>query len=408
MFTKMKRADADGCQRRRGDGNGKRMRATAEQVRWFRLRRSGLVEPFATPEEAARGLAGVQAQILTAATLALWNRSATGAETDAAVAVRLFEARTLLRLWGQRHTLHLYDPADWPVIHAAFANRRTWWERDAERDPAVEIAAFREGIARAAALLRERGTLSRKELRAAGIPLPEGLFSPWGGVFAELVRIGEACHARWDGGEARYAHRSHWLPELPWTPPTAAEANVELARRYFHGYGPATAADFGYWRGGAAGPAKAAVAALDGELTEVEADGEGNGRWLVCREDVDRLFETPPEREGWPVRTLGRFDPLLLGHRVKDWVVPSKYYDRVWRPAGHIEGTVLAHGRAVATWRYDRIGAGQLAVRVFPFRSPLPRHVGQEVRRRAREVARFFGLTLAAVRIERSSQARRP
>ncbi len=381
------------------------MRVSEEQIRWFRLRRSGLVEPFGTPEEAARKLAGVQAQILTASMLAMWNRSAEGAATEAEVAVRLFEGRTLLRLWGQRHTLHLYDTTDWPVIHSAFADRRTWWERDAERDPAVEIAEFREGVVRAAALLRERGTLSRKELRAANIPMPEALFSPWGGVFAELVRIGEACHARWDGGEARYAHRSHWLPALAWTPPTAAEANVELARRYFRCYGPATVADFAYWRGGAAGPSRAAVETLGGELSEVEGEA---GRLLLAPEDVDALFETPPEREAWPVRMLGRFDPLLLAHRVKDWVVPAEFYGRVWRPAGHIEGTVIAHGRAVATWRYDRIGAGQLAVRVFPFRPPLARHVGKELRRQAREVARFFGLKLSEVRIERSATAKVP
>ena len=308
----------------------------------------------------------------------------------------------MLRLWGQRHTLHLYDSTDWPVIHAAFADRLTWWERDAERDPAVEIAEFREGVARAAALLRERGTLSRKELRASGIPMPEALFSPWGGVFAELVRIGEACHARWEAGEARYAHRSHWLPGLTWAPPTAADATAELARRYFRCYGPATVGDFTYWRGGAAGPGRAAVAALESELAEVEI---GGGRSLVRREDVDMLFETPPEREQWPVRLLGRFDPLLLGHRIKDWVVPANSYNRVWRPAGHIEATVLEHGRAVATWRYDRIGSDRLAIRVFPFRAPLPRHVGKEVRRQAREVARFFGLKLAEVRIERSSAA---
>ena len=378
------------------------MHATEEQIRWFRLRRSGLLEPFATPEATARALAGVQAQILTASMLAMWNRSASGASTEAEVAARLFDERTLLRLWGQRHTLHLYDTADWPLVHAAFADRRTWWERDAARDPAVEIAEFREGVARAAALLRERGTLSRKELRAARVPMPEALFSPWGGVFAELVRIGEACHARWDGGEARYAHRSHWLPGLAWTPPTAAEANVELARRYFRCYGPAAAADFAYWRGGAAGPGQASVKALETELAEVDTDG---GPLLIAREDVETLFETPPEPAQWPVRLLGRFDPLLLAHRVKDWVVPAKCYHRVWRPAGHIEATVLAHGCAVATWRYDRIGAGRLAIRVFPFRAPLPRQVGKEVRRQAREVARFFGLTLAEVRIERSSAA---
>ncbi len=110
-------------------------RLSEEQIRWFRLRRSGLVEPFASPEAAAAGLAGVQAQILTAALLALWNRSAPGRDGEAEVAARLFDARTLLRLWGQRHTLHLYAREDWPTVNAAFAGRRTWWERQARSRP---------------------------------------------------------------------------------------------------------------------------------------------------------------------------------------------------------------------------------------------------------------------------------
>ena len=383
------------------------MRLTETQIRWFRLRRSGLVEPFGSPEDAARSLAGVQAQILTAAMLALWNRTAAGAATEGDVATRLFGEKSLLRLWGQRHTLHLYDTADWPLVHAAHAHRRTWWERDAERDPAVQIDEFREGVRRAGELLRQRGTLSRKELRASGIPLPEALLSPWGGVFAELVRIGEACHARWDGGEARYAHRAHWLPQAEWQPPSAEEAHLELARRYFRCYGPATVGDLAYWRGASTKDARRWVAGLAGELAEIAGETpSGASEMLMLAVDLPIIAETEPEPEAWPVRMLGRFDPLLLAHREKDWVVPAAAYDRVWRPAGHIEGVVLEHGRAVATWRYERIGAAQLAVRVFPFRPPLSRHVAREVRRQAKEVACFFGLKLAAVRIERSKAAR--
>ena len=383
------------------------MHFTEQQIRWFRLRRSGLVEPFVSPETAAQSLAGVQVQILTAAMLALWNRTSVGASTADEVAAKLFEKKSLLRLWGQRHTLHLYDTTDWPLIHAAHVHRRTWWERDAEHDPEVEIAQFREGVKRAGELLRQRGTLSRKGLRAADIPLPEALLSPWGGVFAELVRIGEACHARWDGGEARYAHREHWLPQLIWQPPSAEEAHLELARRYFRCYGPATVGDLAYWRGGATKEARRWMEALGTELAEVEAETPaGPRKMLMLAADLRTAAETPPEREIWPVRMLGRFDPLLLAHREKDWIVPVAAYGRVWRPAGHIEGVVLEYGRAVATWRYDRIGAAQLSIRVFPFRPPLPSHVRQEVRRQSEGVARFFGLRLAAIRIERSMAAR--
>ncbi len=51
------------------------MKATSTHVRWLRLQNSGLVEPFASPEEAAHRLIGVQAQMPPAAALALWNRT---------------------------------------------------------------------------------------------------------------------------------------------------------------------------------------------------------------------------------------------------------------------------------------------------------------------------------------------
>ena len=63
-------------------------RLTEEQIRWFRLRRSGLVEPFASPEAAAASLAGVQAQILPAAlpraAESLRGRRGDGSRTDRA------------------------------------------------------------------------------------------------------------------------------------------------------------------------------------------------------------------------------------------------------------------------------------------------------------------------------------
>jgi hypothetical protein len=373
---------------------------TDAQIRWFRQRRSGLSAPFATPEEAAAALGGVQAQILSAALLALWNRAASGADTAEALAGRLFETRSLIRLWGQRHTLHLYASTDWPMVHAAFAERRTWWEREAAKGSEIDLASYREGIARVGVLLGERGTLSRKELRAAGLDLPPALFSPWGGVFAELARTGIACLARWEGGEARYAHRDHWLPGFAWTPRTALEARSELARRYFGCYGPASLGDFAYWLGTTATAAAAAVDALHDELVTFDAAATSRRKLFGLAADLPELAEPPPEPADWPVRLLGRFDPLLLAHKDKDWVVAAADYSRVWRPAGHIEGVVLDQGRAAATWRYERIGSGKLNVRVFPFRARLPVRVGKAVRRQARAIAKFFGLKLAEVRVE--------
>jgi hypothetical protein len=216
-----------------------------------------------------------------------------------------------------------------------------------------------------------------------------------------LVRLGVACLARWEGGEARYAHRDHWLPGQGWKPPATADALAELARRFFACYGPAGVGDFAYWLGITRTAAKPALEILRDEIVEVQTTAEGQRKLLAMAADLAELNDTPPEPEAWPARMLGRFDPLLLAHREKDWAVAAAYYNRVWRPAGHIEGVVLDQGRAVATWRYDRVPSGKLNVRVFPFRARLPVRVSKAVRRPVRSLAGFFGAKVGDVAVAR-------
>ncbi len=367
------------------------MNLSETHLRWFRLRRSGLTQPFTSPEEAASALAGIQAQILPAAALSLWNR--TVGLTYAAFDKLLHQKRSLVKLWGQRHTLHLYPSQEWPLIHGALAGQPTWWERQATKNGA-DLATYRATIVQLAELLRQRGTLSRSDLRPSGLVLDEAYLSSWGGIFANLVRAGYACHAGQDGNEGRFAHREYWLPDLVWNPPASLEANAELTRRYLRAYGPAAVQDLAYWRGARVGDARRWLAALGDEVAEVEAEGQ---TLLALRADTDALYETPPERAAWPVRLLYRFDPLLLGIKDKSWLVDPACYSRVWRPAGHIEGTILEHGRLAGTWRYDRQGSG-LVVTVFPF-TPFPEHVRTAVERHAAGVAEFFGLPLAEWRM---------
>jgi hypothetical protein len=362
------------------------MQLSTTQLRWFRLRRSGLVGPFSSPETAAAALAGVQAQILPAAGVSLWNRTA--GLTNQTFDNLLHQKRSLVKLWGQRHTLHLYPSQEWPLIHGALAYQSTWWERQAVQNE-TELTTYRAAISHLAELLRERGTLGRSDLRAADLRLDEEHLSSWGGVFASLVREGHACHAGQVGNEGRFAHREYWLPDLEWNPPPADEANIELAQRYLRTYGPATVQDLAYWRGAKVSDARRWLAALDPEIAQVPVDGQN---MLALRTDVEVLQETPPEPEAWPVRMLYRFDPLLLGLKDKSWIVEPATYNRVWRPAGHIEGTVLEHGHIVGTWRYDWKGGG-LVVSVFPFDS-LPGYVQAAIATQATGVAAFFGVEL--------------
>ena len=165
-------------------------------------------------------------------------------------------------------------------------------------------------------------------------------------------------------------------------------------------FGPTTVREYAYWRGITMKRASAGVAGLEDDVVTVAS---GDDELLVLKDDLSSLLEVPPTpRSKWPVKLLYRFDPLLLGHKEKSWLIDMKHYDKVWIAAGHINGTVLVGGRIQGTWNYKRKGAGggkragggkdtRLDIEVRPFRKFGQRLMGT-VEREAKGVAGFFGV----------------
>lgn len=362
------------------------MKLSTLNVRWFRLCRSGLVKQFSSVTEAASKLVGIQAQILPAAALALWNRSTYLTETE--FDNQLYDKKTLVKLWGQRHTLHLYPSEEWPLIYAALRDKKSWWERQVEQQGG-DLLHYKSVLKHIAEYMRQQEAIGRDDLKTLDLDLHESYYSAWGGIFADLVRNGLVCHARRVGNQGQFAHREVWLPDLDWNPPPTEEANIRLARRYLKAYGPATVKDLAYWRGAKISEARRWVAALQSEICTVKLNEQS---LLALKIDLDDLTNPVPHVDEWPIHLLYRFDPLLLGLKDKTWLIDGAYYNRVWRPAGHIEGTVLVGGQIVGTWRYDRKQGG-LIITVSPFSSLSAKTKG-EIEKRAVGVAKFFNKPL--------------
>ena len=370
------------------------MKATSTQLRWFRLRRSGLVEPFTSPEEAAHRLIGVQAQMLPAAALAIWNR--TPGLTHADLKAERLDRRTLVRFWGQRETLHLYAARDWPFLHTVFERRQSILKsRLAE---AGLLADFRRLVARIGRRLAEGEILTHKDIHSTESPvealaLGSGAYGLSAATLMQLVREGVACHGAEQDGKSGFVHREHWLPGLDWSPPPAHEAMPELAVRFLSTYGPTQPSDLAYWYDTTVAEAKGWIESAGSRCSTLEVEG----RTLCCAaKDLDTLTnEPPPPPSRWPVRLLGRWDPMLLALKDKSWLIDNEHKKKVWRPGGNVEATLLIHGRIAGTWRYDRRSKG-LRISLSPF-APLTRGATRAVERQAKAVAKFFGLELAVL-----------
>ncbi|MCP4442605.1 MAG: winged helix DNA-binding domain-containing protein [Aureispira sp.] len=357
------------------------MKIDVNQARWFRFCQSGLNQPFESSEACATQLLGVQAQILNAGAIALWNRLEEFSLSD--FQDLLYTQKTLVKLWGQRKTIHLYTTQDWPTIHKAFVDTPSWWKRKI-KDP-KELAAFDKALDSVVKLLKKEKTLNRALVRDSKLKIPEALTSSWGGLFMDLVFHGHACHGQRKGNQGCFVHREHWVPNLEWTPPTELAAKQWLAQQYFQTYGPATIHDFAYWAGGKVTVMREVVKSLGDKLVEVNYGAQAHWIWHTM---ATELQKNAPSNAQWPTRLLYRFDPLLLPHKDKSWLIEEQYYKSVWKKAAVIDAVILIAGQIKGTWKYTRKGK-RLLIELMPFK-PLSKGILQKLEKEAFRIASFL------------------
>jgi hypothetical protein len=146
---------------------------------------------------------------------------------------------------------------------------------------------------------------------------------------------------RWEGA------RQPLIRTVPRPPVDPAAARLELARRYLHVFGPATAPAFGRWAGIRPQAARAAFASLAPSLTPVRTPiGDG---WILARDEP--AFRRSSVAEA-PARLLPSGDAYFLLHgAARELLVPDAdcrselWTTRVW------PGALLVDGDVVGTWR---------------------------------------------------------
>jgi hypothetical protein len=243
----------------------------------------------------------------------------------------------------------------------------------ADRAVAVIEAALLDAGALTRAALEER--LAACDIPTAGQALPHLLL-------AAALR-GVALLGPVDGAGQRFVLARDWLGSEP---PTRLEGDererslAELARRYLGGHGPATPADLGSWSGLPLRDARAGLEAIAGELVHLG-------------DDLVDLAGDDPAAGRVPPRLLGAFDPLLLGHRDRDLIVPARHARRVHPGGGVVRAVATDDARAFGTWTARRRDE-RLAVEIDGF-APLGARVAGALRAEAADVARFRSLALA-------------
>jgi hypothetical protein len=363
---------------------------TWEQALAWRVRRQLLETPGPdAATEVVRRLAGVQAQVASAAELAVAVRQATWRPEELQRA--LWEDRTLVKTWAMRGTLHLLPADDAGAYLALVGAVRPWerasWQKAFGATPA-EVAALTEAVAEALdGRLLTRDELVDAVVRRTGSGHLEQLMrSGWGTLLKPVAWEGYLCQGPSEGTRVTFTRPDTWAPGWRGVR-DPAEAAPTVIRAYLRAHGPATIEAFDAWltRGQSRKPAlRRWFADLGDELATVDVAGEPA---YLLAEDVDELLAQRPNRV---VRLLPGFDQYVLGAGTGAApVVPPEYRAEVSRTAGWISPVVLAGGRVAGVWRLEN-GSDQVEVTLFE-KVPRPALVA-EVKRLAGILRRDLSL----------------
>lgn len=378
------------------------LRVTRAAVRRFRLRRHHLLEraPRSALFRVVGAIGGVQAQLESAASLALWARVDGVQEADLDRALRA-EPRPLAKAWCMRRTLHVVPSEALATFARGTAGRAEKEIRWVLRRgvPEAVLAAVLAAALDALGRPRTRNELAAATAHALGQKVSYRTGGGWGnsrrlaGVkigplrcpadyLLHLLGAGSViCSGPVRGGEATFVRADAWLPSFHDLP--RARAEEELMRVYFRAFGPATLGDFVAWSRVLRRGADATWARIAPEFVAVDVDGEVG--W-VARRDLGALARA--EEEAAPPRLLPHFDTFLLGHLGRDHLVAAAHHRKVYRPQGWVSPSVLVDGRVVGAWACTRSGR-RLSVTIDTF-EPVRAALRRDVEREAAALAGFL------------------
>ncbi|HFI0835291.1 TPA: crosslink repair DNA glycosylase YcaQ family protein [Streptococcus suis] len=243
----------------------------------------------------------------------------------------------LTRQWSIRRTVHAYLKLEIPLyIHEGRMASTDYLQTVGRDDFSPQT---KQKYHRLILEALEQASMTREELkilcRAEKMTQVEEkqVFNAWGGLFRYMVERGEVY-------QEYGAKRFHRLTDFQ--PLSREKAELEIARRYFAGFGPVSLADARYYFKENKSTVLDWMKQLDLKTLEVAGEERFYLGKLEEAEVPDCLF-------------IAGFDQLLLGYEKKaNPFFDPKNIRQIYTLTGIVKPVVFYKGRLVATWRRDK------------------------------------------------------
>jgi Winged helix DNA-binding domain len=330
--------------------------------------------------EVVEHLVGLQAQSVPPTYYGLWSRIE---GFDPHELGRMLTEREAVRMTLMRGTVHLVTVRDAlqlrPLVQVVIerSHNGAFGRRMGGADLPELERAVREELHGEPLTARELG----RRLVARGIGDDVEAIGNSTRVHVPLVQV--PPRGMWGkSGQARYATLESWTGrELDPDPSIDA-----VVMRYLAGFGPASVMDMQNWSG----------------LTKLRDVFERlRPRLVAFRDEAGReLFDLPaaPRPDPGvpaPVRFLGEYDNVLLGHADRSRIVPADFPWKEMLAPGRWVSNLLVDGMLRGTWWIEREGRRRATLAIRPFGELRPAE-REEV---AAEAGRMLGFAEAAAAV---------
>jgi uncharacterized protein YcaQ len=251
------------------------------EARSRRLARSHLVTPAPRSRliEVVRAVCGLQAQLLSAAELALSAR-VSGVTRDT-LKEALWIEKTLVRAWTVRGTIHVLPAEDLPLWMAALGTNRYWeskeWLQREELTPREASAIFDTVIETLGAKGSTRAEVADAVVSRLGEKFRPKIASMWGDMLGPVTYMGKLCFGPSVGANVTFVRADRWIGKWPRVDPQ--EAWRELVRRFLRAYGPTPLEGVVRWFGIEPATALSILRSLEDEAILVTI--EGRDAWML-------------------------------------------------------------------------------------------------------------------------------
>lgn len=292
-------------------------------IQRMRLINNGVMNNFASIDECTTSLIGIQSQYYNYALISLFNRIEKLRIND------IKNNDKIIKSWGQRTTLHLYNKKDYNLISDLYNGKLNWVTKKALKQN-IDLERYLKIISN---YVKEKDYVTKKDIDHI-LPDKEGkLLMKWSGLLIEST-YRKILYGLITEKDKKIYKRNDIK--------TQTTDFYSFIERYFQYYGPATIPDFLHWSG----------------LRQQDLKKElnmfcSNHNYLEINNDkYYYISPLPTFKKSNQYIALGKFDPLLVSYHNKNWILGDYDKSFVWKKAGQIEGVILNNTGIIATWHY--------------------------------------------------------